>query len=42
MTRATVRHIRKIEVLNGVVIDVDGLPDDWDYEIVDHDKEESK
>jgi len=32
----------KIEVYGGCVTEVTGLPDGWDYEIVDHDHKESK
>ena len=31
------RNSIKIEVYGGCVTEVTGLPDDWDYEIVDHD-----
>ena len=31
------RNLIKIEVYGGCVTEVTGLPDGWDYEIVDHD-----
>jgi len=31
------RNSIKIEVYGGCVTEVTGLPDGWDYEIVDHD-----
>jgi len=31
------RNLIKIEVYGGCVTEVTGLPDSWDYEIVDHD-----
>ena len=33
----TVKKLIKIEVYGGCVTEVTGLPDGWDYEIVDHD-----
>ena len=32
----------KIEVYGGCVTEVSGLPDGWDYEIVDHDHLEAE
>ena len=34
-------HTIKIFVKGGVVYEVDNLPDGFDYEIIDHDTEES-
>ena len=34
-------HTIKIFVKGGVVVDVDNLPDGFDYEIIDEDAEES-
>ncbi len=31
------KNLIKIEVYGGCVTEVTGLPDGWDYEIVDHD-----
>ena len=33
----TKQNLIKIEVYGGCVTEVTGLPDGWDYEIVDHD-----
>ena len=33
----TKRNLIKIEVYGGCVTEVTGLPDGWEYEIVDHD-----
>jgi hypothetical protein len=39
--KEVIMHTIKIFVKGGVVYEVDNLPDGFDYEIIDHDTEES-